>query len=197
MAKAVTNVIGFCIDKIMGLAPIARGHLAELLDPAKKTIEPYELEGILLYDKAIVLAIGGERHSLSDEIGNLVSVIENHKKFQESTIEDTFGKMQEALSSKKQLSDEIADFEQKQKTMINITLMVIVICSLCFCGCWIKFKKQTPEATEENKVDYVLTGTPEEQEKKAITMKKIVDTLGLMDAEILKMKEELASLKQR
>ena len=181
----------------MGLAPIARGHLAELLDPAKKTVESHELQGILLYDKAIMLALGGERHSLSDEIGNLVSVIESHKKFQDSTIEDTFGKMQEALSSKKQLSDEITDFEQKQKTMINLTLLVIVICTLCFCGCWLRFRKRTPPADEENKVDYVLTGTPEEQEKKAVTMKKVVDMLVLMDEEIVKMKEELVALKQK
>ena len=182
------------------MAPMARGHLSVLLDPAKKELSEAEVDGILLYDKAIQLALSGERHNLSENIGALLGLIESHKKAQDSNMEETFGKMHESLSAKKQLSEEIADFETKQRMMINLTLVVIVVCAVCFCCCWVRHKTSSSgEADDKAKgeVKYELTGTPEEQEKKATSMKKIVETLHLMDEEIVKMNEELAALKKR
>lgn len=196
VGKAVGNLIGYCIDKVTTIAPIGRNHFAALLDPSKKVTEK-EVEGILLYDKAIELSISGGRHSLSDDIEKLLQLIEKHKKTQEGNLEETFSKMQEALSAKRKLSDEITDFEQKQHTTLNATLLIILISSFCLCCCWIRYKKPKPEDDSKKNQEYELTGTPEEQEKKATSMKKLVDTLGLMDEEIIKMKEELASLKKR
>ena len=197
MSRAIANLISMCIDSMMRLAPMARGNLAELLDPAKKRLEPHEIEGILHYDKAVSQTLAGEDNPLSNDVRDLLAVIENHKKTQESGMEESFGKMQEALSAKKQLSDEISEFEQKQWTMINLTLIVIVICSFCFCGCYFKqrFSKKEPEV--EATPEYEIIGTPEEQAKKAESMEKIVKTLILMDEEIVKMREELESLKKR
>lgn len=181
----------------MRLAPMARGNFAELLHPSKKKLEPHEIEGILHYDKAVSQTLAGEDNPLSNDVKQLLAVIENHKKTQESSIEESFGKMQEALSAKKQLSDEISEFEQKQRAMINLTLIVIIVCSLCFCGCFVKqrFSKKEPEAKPTP--EYEITGTPEEQAKKTESMEKIVKTLALMDEEIIKMREELESLKKR
>lgn len=195
MTRAVANLVGYCIDKISSLAPIARSHLGALLDPNKKITEE-EVEGILLYSKAIDLAMAKQQHSLSEDIGQLLAVIERHKKTQESTVQETFGKMQDALSAKKKLHEEITDFENKQRLTMNSTLLIILIASLCLCCYWVRKKKSMPEP-EEKEDEYELTGTPEEQEKKTASMKKLVDTLALMDQEIEKMTEELAELKKR
>jgi hypothetical protein len=196
VSKSVGNVIGYCIDKLAMMAPLARTHLSELLDPSKKMTEK-EIDGILLYDKAIFLAVSGGSHSLSEKIGKLLSLIEKHKKTQEGGIDQTFEKMQESLSAKRQLNEEITDFEKKQNFTMNFTLLIIILCTVSLCCCWIRYRRPQSEPEPKKSEEYELTGTPEEQEKKSISMKKLVDTLALMDEEVLKMKEELASLKKR
>ena len=178
---------------------MARAHLTSLLDPEKKQLEEHEIEGILMHDTAILNAINGDYHNLTDNINSLVSLIDTHRKTQDNNMEQTFSKMQEALSAKKQLSDDISNFEAKQSTIINCTLLVIVGILVSFCVCWIRYKK--PAANKDTapvqEPQYEIAGTAEEQERKMAAMRKLVDTLVLMDEEIVKMEEELAKLKKR
>lgn len=196
VSRTVGNVVGYCIDKLAAMAPLARANLAELLHPSKRLTER-ETEGILLYEKAVLLALGGGSHSLSEDVGRLLAVIEKHKKAQDGSVEQTFGKMQESLHSKRKLNEEITEFEQKQQLTLGFTLLVILASSVALCCCWIWYKSPASEQASKQAVEYELTGTPEEREKKAASMKKLADTLALMDLEIAKLKEELASLKQR
>ena len=171
-----------------------------LLDP-KRSIMPHEVSGLMKFDQAIAITKEGKDHESAPSIKKLLDMLETHRQRQESNIEGSFSKMEEALSAKRQLNDEISQFEVKQRAMLNITMTVILIvaCLLVFCCIRYKNKKSTAETVP--KVDDVEPwenhGTEEEKKAKREKMNKLVDTLQRMDEEAVRLRKELDELKNK
>lgn len=196
----LVNLIGLCIDAMQGMALMAREQLMELLDP-KRTIKPLDVAGLLKYDDAIAITKDGKDHSSAPSIKKLLDMLEAHRQRQESNMEGSFSKMEEALSAKKQLNDEISQFEVKQKAMLNITTTVILIVALLLIFCCVRYRNRKPVAVEIPKASdedpWEINGTEEEKKAKREKMNKLMDTLQRMDEETVRLRKELDELKNK
>lgn len=199
-SKILVNLIGLCVDSIQGMAPLAKGQLVELLDP-KRTVTELDASGVLFFDKAVETTRAGQDHKSASSIKKLIDLLEVHRQKQESSMGGSFKKMEEALMAKKQLNDEISDFEVKQRAMLNITMTVIMVVLVVFCFCCYRYKgKKAPpkEKLEEIKEEeWEVYGTEEEQRLKREKMAKLKDTLMRMDEEAVRLRKELEELKKK
>lgn len=174
------------------------------MDP-KRSISEKDIEGLLVFEKAAQLVISEDEHQHANSIEKLLRLIESHKTLQEKQMEGSFSKMEEAITAKKQLFEEISDFETKQRTALNITTTVIILLFVVFCfSCmWYKKKKGTenPKENSEQKTQknnrWIVNGTEEEQRLKIEKMAKLEDTLERMDEELVKMRKELEEIKKK
>ena len=190
------------MDKIEGLPQSARQHLIEMMDP-KRSLAPNEIEGFLPVDMATEMVKSEKEHPMAPSIEKLLTLIESHKTLQQKHMEGSFAKMDEALSAKKQLFNEINEFEIKQRTALNITttaLFILLVVFLASCM-WYKRTKRTEAKTQKKDQSmashrWINTGTEKEQHAKIEKMTKLEETLKLMDEELVKMKKELEELKK-
>jgi hypothetical protein len=182
------------------MAPMAREQLLELLDP-KRSVKETDIVGLLKFDKAIEITKDRDDHKSSPSIKKLIDMLETHRQRQESNIEGSFSKMEESLSSKKQLNDEISQFEVKQRAMLNITMTVIIIVLvlLVFCFYWYKNKKSSVEQLPKSAdvEPWEVYGTEEEKKTKREKMTKLQDTLFRMDDEVVRLRKDLEELKSK
>lgn len=194
-------MIGLCIDHLEGLPQSARTHLLELIDP-KRQVLAHEVEGLLKFEQAVQMVSSGDEHPKANSILSLITLIETHKSLQEKQMEGSFTKMEEALTAKKQLFDEIGDFELKQRTALNITTTVIIIVFVVFCFSCLYYRKKKPNVGNEVKKEvinepWLITGNEAERKLKKEKMEKLEDTLTRMDDELVRLRKELEDLKRK
>lgn len=174
------------------------------MDPKKKLTEK-DIDGLLVFEKAAQLVLSGDEHPYANSVEKLLHLIENHKTLQEKNMEGSFNKMEEAITAKKELFEEIAEFESKQRTALNVTTTAIIVLFVVFClSCvWYKKKRgienqaEIKEQKDHKKNRWIMTGTEEEQKIKTEKMEKLEDTLARMDEELVLMRRELEELKNK
>lgn len=174
------------------------------MDP-KRPVDPKDVEGILQFEQAAQLVKSDTDHRLADSVQKLLRLIDSHKALQDRHMEGSFSKMEEALSAKKQLFEEISGFEAMQRTALNATTTVLFGLLAVVAVAWLWYRNKRRYAAEEKQkaaeekqasCRWILTGTEEEQQTKIEKMKKLEETLSLMDVELVRMRGELETLKR-
>ncbi len=182
-------MVGLCLDYLASLPIVAKGELTSVLQE-KRSLETSQLENLFPISKAVHMHANSNVHPFATRIREILSLIEQGSVPQNqknSAIDESMASMEDALQKKNDLRKELDDFETKQNFMIYGTVAFVAIWGIILCFCCI-FKREKP--TDKGK-DVEI---PEAEQKKMV---HLVNTLGRMDEEIVKMKEELKLLKER
>lgn len=180
-------MISMCVEYLGVIPTVARGELMSVLQE-KTQIDPKQVEQLFPIERAVDLMERNEHHRTQTQVREILRMIEiGSAAHNQTQSEQGIHKMEEALKKKSELKKEIDDFEKKQNQIIFGTIIFVALWAVGLCICCINRKSNKPKDPKPIEMT-------EAQKKK---LDKLVTTLGRMDEEILKMKEELKQLKEK